>query len=81
MVQRAQHSFSQKIWIAMATGLLLRLYQIGNDPFWFDELNVLQIVSRPSLLEAIRATAEHVMAMPSHYILVWLVAKISTAEG
>jgi len=81
MAQRARHSFSEKLWIVMAAGLLLRLYQIGNDPFWFDELNVLQIASRPTLLEAIRATAEHVMAMPSHYILVWLAAKISTAEG
>jgi len=81
MTERARHSFSEKLWIVMATGLLLRLYQIGNDPFWFDELNVLQIASRPTLLEAIRATAEHVMAMPSHYVLVWLAAKISTAEG
>ncbi|MCX8062209.1 MAG: glycosyltransferase family 39 protein [Anaerolineales bacterium] len=62
-------------------GLFLRLYQIGNDPFWFDEINVLQVVSRPTLWEAIKVTHEHVMAMPLHYALVWLVGKVSTSEG
>ncbi|MCS6908095.1 MAG: glycosyltransferase family 39 protein [Anaerolineales bacterium] len=59
----------------------MRLFQIGNDAFWFDEINVLQAVSRPNLWEAIRVTHEHVMAMPLHYALVWLFGQVSTSAG
>ncbi|MEM4235170.1 MAG: hypothetical protein QXU75_08485, partial [Candidatus Methanomethylicaceae archaeon] len=65
----------------MFVGCFLRLLQIGNDAFWFDELNVLQVVSRNTIWEAIRVTHEHVMAMPLHYALVWLTGKVSTSEG
>jgi hypothetical protein len=65
----------------LITGLSLRIYQLGNDEFWFDEYGVLGVVNTPSLLDALHNTQRHIMAMPVDYIIAWLFARVSTDEG
>jgi Dolichyl-phosphate-mannose-protein mannosyltransferase len=62
-------------------GLLLRLYQLGTDSFWIDEVGVAQVIARPSLLEMLREAHNHVMAMPLDYILDWIFARFGAGEG
>ena len=64
-----------------ALGLVLRLYQLGSDSFWFDELFVaivLKVPDLPTLLTNIRA---HVMAMPFDYLTNWVLTQSCLSEA
>lgn len=63
------------------TGLLLRLYQLGTDSFWIDEVGVAQVISKPSLIEMLQAAHNHVMAMPLDYVVDWVLARFGSGEG
>ncbi len=65
----------------ISAGLLLRLYQLGADSFWIDEVGVAQVISKPSLIEMLREAHNHVMAMPLDYILDWIFARFGSSEG
>lgn len=66
----------QGIYSILIFGLALRLFQIGKDSFWFDELGVYQVVNQTSIIEAINISHQHVMAMPLHYAIVWTVSRL-----
>lgn len=62
-------------------GLLIRLYQLGTDGFWFDEIGVALAIRSSdagTLLESVRS---HVMAMPLDYILGWLMTRSCQNEA
>jgi mannosyltransferase len=65
----------------IAAGLLLRLYQLGADSFWIDEVGVAQVIANPSLVEMLREAHNHVMAMPLDYVLDWIFARFGSSEG
>lgn len=62
-------------------GLLLRLYQLGKDSFWIDEVGVAQVIHKPSIIEMLQAAHNHVMAMPLDYVLDWFFARFGSSEG
>jgi hypothetical protein len=62
-------------------GLLLRLYQLGTDSFWIDEVSVVQVIQKSSLVEMLQAAHNHVMAMPLDYVLDWVLARFVSSEG
>ncbi|GAB4502703.1 MAG: hypothetical protein Fur0035_22580 [Anaerolineales bacterium] len=63
-----------------ALGLLLRLYQLGADGFWVDELGVAQAALAPNPGAALSIVRTHVMAMPLDYLVAWGVGRFSAAE-
>jgi 4-amino-4-deoxy-L-arabinose transferase-like glycosyltransferase len=73
--------FLFSFFLILALGLALRLFQIGADGFWVDELGVAQAAYAPTLAGALKVAAGHVMAMPLDYILVWGMGRFSTSEG
>lgn len=62
-------------------GLFLRVWQLGNKNFWLDELGVANTAFQPTLPQALEAANEHIMAMPLDYIVAWITARWSQAEG
>jgi hypothetical protein len=65
----------------IVAGLMLRLYQLGTDSFWIDEVGMAQVISQPSLIEMLREAHNHVMAMPLDYVLDWIFARFGSSEG
>lgn len=66
--------------ILIVLGLGLRIYQLGVDSFWIDEVGVALAAQSPSPGEALRISHNHVMAMPLDYVVAWLFARFSTSE-
>jgi 4-amino-4-deoxy-L-arabinose transferase-like glycosyltransferase len=62
-------------------GFLLRIYQIGADSFWIDEVGVAIAGSRPTLAEALEIARGHIMAMPLDYVVTWIFARGNTSEA
>ena len=62
-------------------GLSLRLFQIGSDGFWVDELGVAQAAYAPNLVGVLAIVRGHVMAMPLDYVVAWGMGHFSTSEG
>ncbi len=58
--------------------LLLRLYGLGDKPFWLDEVASLHRATAnvPGLV----ADALHNNHYPSYFVLLWMVAKIGTSQ-
>lgn len=65
----------------VALGFCLRLYRVGAKTFWVDELGVAIAATMPTLAAALEYARGHVMAMPLDYVIAWLMAHISIAEG
>ncbi|MBN1304888.1 MAG: glycosyltransferase family 39 protein [Anaerolineales bacterium] len=65
----------------LALGLALRIYQLGADDFWMDEIGVARAASAPSVADALKIAHNHIMAMPLDYVQVWGMGRISTDEG
>ncbi|HUC10957.1 MAG TPA: glycosyltransferase family 39 protein [Stellaceae bacterium] len=61
-----------------AVALLLRLYRLGDKPFWLDEVTSLRRATAtvPDLV----ADALHNAHYPSYFLLLWLVAKLGTSQ-
>jgi hypothetical protein len=51
-------------------GLTLRLFQIGSDGFWIDELAVAKAAYASTIPEVLSIVQSYVMAMPLDYIFV-----------
>jgi 4-amino-4-deoxy-L-arabinose transferase-like glycosyltransferase len=80
-MNRGLRHFLLPFLLILALGLALRLFQIGADGFWVDELGVAQAAYAPTLAGALKVAAGHVMAMPLDYVLAWGMGRISTSEG
>ncbi|MGH7064170.1 MAG: hypothetical protein ACREET_08825 [Stellaceae bacterium] len=61
-----------------AAALLLRLYGLGDKPFWLDEVASLHraTASVPDLV----ADSLHASHYPSYFLLLWLVARIGASQ-
>lgn len=61
-----------------ATALLLRLYGLGDKPFWLDEVASLHraTASVPDLV----ADSLHASHYPSYFLLLWVVARIGASQ-
>ena len=61
-----------------AVALLLRLYGLGDKPFWLDEVASLRRATAtvPDLV----ADSLHNNHYPSYFLLLWLVAKLGTSQ-
>jgi uncharacterized membrane protein len=70
-------------WVGLIVllGLGLRLFQVGEDSFWFDEAGVANSASAATLSGAIEKAAEHAAAMPLDYVIAWGMARVSLNEG
>ncbi len=69
------------ILLVSLTALLLRLYRLGANGLWFDEIGValaLRAQSLPVLITNIRL---HVMAMPLDYVTNWLLTRGCQSEA
>jgi uncharacterized membrane protein len=80
MNNNLRHNYLPIILI-ICLGLFLRLFQIGSDGFWIDELGVAKAAHASSLTEVLSIVRSHVMAMPLDYLVVWGMGYFSTAEG
>jgi mannosyltransferase len=72
---------NSSVLLIASLGLFLRVWQLGGKNFWLDELGVANAAFQPTLLEALEAANEHIMAMPLDYIVAWIMARWSQAEG
>ena len=61
-----------------ALALLLRLYGLGDKPFWLDEVASLRRAT--GSIPALVADSLHNNHYPSYFLLLWLVAKIGTSQ-
>jgi hypothetical protein len=55
--------------IILFIGLGLRIYSLGQDSLWFDEIRVAQAIQEPTLSGVISEVRTHVMAMPMDYLI------------
>lgn len=62
-------------------GFILRLFQLGADNFWIDEIGVAQAARLDTAAETLAAAHSHVMAMPLDYLAAWLFARFGTSEA
>lgn len=62
-------------------GCLLRLFQLGADNFWIDEVGVARAARLDTAAETLAAAHSHVMAMPLDYLAAWLFARFGTSEA
>jgi mannosyltransferase len=61
-----------------AAALLLRLYGLGDKPFWLDEVTSLRRAT--ATVPGLVADSLHNTHYPSYFLLLWLVAKIGTSQ-
>ena len=61
-------------------GAFLRLYRLGDNLFWFDEVGVAVAAQQPSLGKAFMVSQSYIMSMPLDYVVAWGVAHISQSE-
>jgi len=88
-IVKKQYTYSflgqnRKFWIVLFIFLLgsgLRLYRLGNNLFWFDEVGVAKAAEQPSLREALNVSQLYIMSMPLDYAVAWGVAHISHSEA
>lgn len=78
----AQIIKKHKILLAIVfLGFLLRLFQLGNDILWYDEVGVFGVTKAKNLEEIISIVRSHVMAMPMDYFITWLVSHLGTSNA
>ena len=73
-----------KWWMILAILLLgagLRVYRLGDNLFWFDEVGVAKAAEQSSLREAVSISQLYIMSMPLDYVVAWGVAHISHSEA
>lgn len=62
-------------------GFLLRLFQLGNDILWYDEVGVFGVTKARNLADIVPIVQSHVMAMPLDYVFTWLASRIGTSNA
>jgi mannosyltransferase len=61
-------------------GAGLRLYHLGFNGFWFDEIGVANVAYAENILEILRISKSHVMAMPLDYLIAYLTSRVGNSE-
>jgi uncharacterized membrane protein len=61
--------------------LLVRLYQLGTDSLWFDEIGVALAIRSANLSALLESVRSHVMAMPLDYFVDWLLIRSCHSEA
>lgn len=69
------------IALILLVGFGIRLYQIGHDSLWNDEVGVVLATLAPSIQGTIKVARSHVMAMPLDYLVIRLMTKVSLLES
>lgn len=67
--------------LILIAGFGIRLYQIGRDSLWNDEVGVVLAALAPSFQDTIKIARSHVMAMPLDYLIIRLITKVSLLES
>ncbi len=62
-------------------GAGLRIYQLGQDSFWFDEAGVAAVSLASSFKDVVNIVRSHVMAVPLDYVIVWAVSHLGSGEA
>jgi uncharacterized membrane protein len=62
-------------------GFLLRIYQIGKDSFWLDEIGVAAVIFIHSPDEFVNLVRSHVAAVPFDYVITWIIGQFTLGEG
>lgn len=62
-------------------GLALRITDLGDKDFWFDEAGVAYAAASENIIDVIQAAHHHAAAMPLDYVVAFGMAKISLHEG
>jgi mannosyltransferase len=65
--------------IVAGLALLLRLWGIGDKPFWLDEIATLRRAT--ATIPALVADSLHNSHYPSYFLLAWAIAKIGTSQA
>ncbi|MCZ7671665.1 MAG: hypothetical protein M5U34_33350 [Chloroflexi bacterium] len=66
--------------LIIIVGFSFRIYRIGEDNLWNDELGQLYASTQPTLIGIFQAIQKHVMAMPLDYLMTRLVSYISVSD-
>jgi uncharacterized membrane protein len=61
-------------------GFFLRLYNLGQNSLWYDEVCHATAAVMPTVGQAIAVIRTHLMAMPLDYLVVWVFARFSHSE-
>jgi len=61
--------------------LMARLYQLGTDSLWFDEISVALAIRSANLSALFESVRFHVMAMPFDYFVDWLLVRSCQSEA
>ena len=69
------------IFTIFMLGVGLRLYRLGHNLFWFDEVGVANAAGQASLRAALAVSQQYIMSMPLDYVVAWGVAQISRSEA
>jgi len=69
------------ILLIVVLGFFLRIYQIGKDSFWLDEVGVASVIFAESIDNFINIVRSHVAAVPLDYVITWALGQISLNEG
>jgi len=68
------------ITLAMLIGLGLRLYQLGENSFWVDEIEVAKTTVLPTLANAVSTAMSYTAGMPLDCLVAWVMARVSPNE-
>lgn len=69
------------LYIILASGFFLRIYQLGRNSLWFDEVEQVLVEQQPTLLGALGVVRTYFMAMPLDYVVGWMVNRVCTTEA
>jgi uncharacterized membrane protein len=59
----------------------LRLYRLGAQSFWFDEVCQVLVAISPTIKQVFVGLRQQIAAMPLDFVVVWLFAHIGTQEA
>lgn len=62
-------------------GFLVRMFQLGQDILWYDEVGVYGITKVKSLADIVPIVQSHVMAMPLDYVITWLISHLGSSNA
>jgi uncharacterized membrane protein len=62
-------------------GFILRLFQLGDDILWYDEVGVYSVTKVKTFAEIVFIVRSHVMAMPLDYLITWMISHLGTSNA
>lgn len=66
--------------LLLVIGFALRIYKVGEDSLWFDEVGQVEAALQPSMEGVLKAVADHAGAMPLDYMVTRFVVMFSLRE-